>query len=423
VLQIGANKPFVANMLKRIHVEHVQLGMHIQSFCGSWMDHPFWRSKFVLNDPKDLHAIRSSAVREVWIDTDKGIDVPADSGVSEQAQTEEQVTSDAVYQHAVTRVLEASSTEVELARAAAICNSARGVISSMFQDARMGKAINRVVVRQVAEEIADSVTRNAGALINLARLKTADDYSYMHSVAVCALMVALARQTGMDDAQSRAAGFAGLLHDLGKMDVPLDLLNKPGKLTDDEFHLVRLHPVQGHQRLLDAGVTEEAALDVCLHHHEKMDGTGYPHGLAGEQISVWARMGAICDVYDAITSNRPYKQGWDPAESLKRMASWKGHFDGRLFQAFVRSLGIYPAGSLVKLSSGKLAVVVEQSAGSLLKPVVKTVFSTNSGERLIPERIDLSAPTCRVSIVSREDPEQWKIPDLAEVWLGMRWPQ
>ncbi len=410
-------------MLKRIHVEHVQLGMHIQSFCGSWMDHPFWRSKFVLNDPKDLHAIRSSAVREVWIDTDKGIDVPADSGVSEQAQTEEQVTSDAVYQHTVTRVLEASSTEVELARAAAICNSARGVISSMFQDARMGKAINRVVVRQVAEEIADSVTRNAGALINLARLKTADDYSYMHSVAVCALMVALARQTGMDDAQSRAAGFAGLLHDLGKMDVPLDLLNKPGKLTDDEFHLVRLHPVQGHQRLLDAGVTEEAALDVCLHHHEKMDGTGYPNGLAGEQISVWARMGAICDVYDAITSNRPYKQGWDPAESLKRMASWKGHFDGRLFQAFVRSLGIYPAGSLVKLSSGKLAVVVEQSAGSLLKPVVKTVFSTNSGERLIPERIDLSAPTCRVSIVSREDPEQWKIPDLAEVWLGMRWPQ
>ncbi len=410
-------------MLKRIHVEHVQLGMHIQSFCGSWMDHPFWRSKFVLNDPKDLHAIRSSAVREVWIDTDKGMDVPPDSGVTEQAQTEEQVASEAVYQHAVTRVLEASSTEVELARAAAICNSARGVISSMFQDARMGKAINRVVVRQVAEEIADSVTRNAGALINLARLKTADDYSYMHSVAVCALMVALARQTGMDDAQSRAAGFAGLLHDLGKMDVPLDLLNKPGKLTDDEFHLVRLHPVQGHQRLLDAGVTEEAALDVCLHHHEKMDGTGYPHGLAGEQISVWARMGAICDVYDAITSNRPYKQGWDPAESLKRMASWKGHFDGRLFQAFVRSLGIYPAGSLVKLSSGKLAVVVEQSAGSLLKPVVKTVFSTNSGERLIPERIDLSAPTCRVSIVSREDPDQWKIPDLAEVWLGMRWPQ
>jgi HD-GYP domain-containing protein (c-di-GMP phosphodiesterase class II) len=410
-------------MLKRIHVEHVQLGMHIQSFCGSWMDHPFWRSKFVLNDPKDLQAIRGSAVREVWIDTAKGIDVPMESGVTEQAQTEEQVANEADYQHTATRVLEPCSTEVELARAAAICNSARGVISSMFQDARMGKAINRVVVRQVAEEIADSVTRNAGALINLARLKTADDYSYMHSVAVCALMVALARQTGMDDTQSRAAGFAGLLHDVGKMDVPLDLLNKAGKLTDDEFNRVRLHPLQGHQRLLDAGVTEEAALDVCLHHHEKMDGSGYPHGLAGEQITVWARMGAICDVYDAITSNRPYKQGWDPAESLKRMASWKGHFDGRLFQAFVRSLGIYPAGSLVKLSSGKLAVVVEQSAGSLLKPVVKTVFSTNSGERLVPERIDLSAPTCRVSIVSREDPDQWKIPDLAEVWLGMRWPQ
>lgn len=409
-------------MLKRIHVEHVQLGMHIQSFCGSWMDHPFWRNKFVLSDPKDLHAIRRSAVREVWIDTAKGLDVAVEADVTEQAQTEEQVASEAVCEQVATRNLEPTTTQQELARAAAICNSARGVISSMFADARMGKAINSGVVRQVAEEIADSVTRNAGALINLARLKTADDYSYMHSVAVCALMVALARQIGLSDAECRSAGFAGLLHDLGKMDVPLDLLNKPGHLTDAEFQVVRLHPQQGHRRLLDAGVTDEAALDVCLHHHEKMDGSGYPHGLVGEQISLWARMGAICDVYDAITSNRPYKQGWDPAESLKRMAAWNGHFDTRLFQAFVRSLGIYPAGSLVKLSTGKLAVVVEQSVGSLLKPVVKTVFSVNSGERLVPERVDLSAPNCRVAIVSREDPDHWKIPDLAEVWLGMRWP-
>ena len=203
------------------------------------------------------------------------------------------------------------------------------------------------------------------------------------------------------------------------MDIPLEILNKPGKLTDDEFAIVREHPRRGWQRLRDAGITDDVALDVCLHHHERMDGKGYPDGLAGEAITLVARMGAVCDVYDAITSNRPYKAGWDPAESLKRMASWQGHFDTRVFQAFVRSLGIYPTGSLVLLSNGRLAVVTEQSPDSLLKPVVKTVLSTRSGERVVPERIDLSAPGCRITIVQREDPAQWKIPDLDEIWSGI----
>ncbi|MCX7662842.1 MAG: HD-GYP domain-containing protein [Tepidimonas fonticaldi] len=406
-------------MLKRIHVEDVRLGMFIHGFAGSWLDHPFWRNRFLLEDPEDLARIRASAVREVWIDVSQGADVPPEAPVAEAVDAPQDIAPLQAYDERVQRLLEPVSQSVELQRAARLLASARGAVKDMFQDARMGRAIDRQVMRAVADDIADSVTRNAGALISLARVKTADEYTYMHSVAVCALMVALARQLGLPDDETRAAGFAGLLHDVGKADIPLEILNKPGRLTDEEFAIVREHPRKGWERLRAAGIDDAVALDVCLHHHERYDGTGYPDRLAGEGITLVARMGAVCDVYDAITSNRPYKAGWDPAESLKRMASWKGHFDERVFQAFVRSLGIYPVGSLVRLSNGRLAVVVEPSPRSLLKPVVKTVFSTRSGERVVPERIDLSAPGCTVQVVQREDPAQWKIPDLDEIWSGI----
>lgn len=405
-------------MLKRIAVTDVRLGMFIHGFAGSWLDHPFWRSRFLLEDAQDLDRIRASAVREVWIDVAQGIDVAADVPVVAEAEPEPEAAMPEAAAATPSDVAPASQS-AELKRAARLLHSARDAVASMFQDVRMGRAIDRQVARAVANDIADSVTRNGGALISLARLKTADDYTYLHSVAVCALMVALARQLRLPEEQVRAAGFAGLLHDVGKMDIPADILNKPGRLTDDEFAVVRDHPRRGWQRLRDAGIDDEHALDVCLHHHERFDGAGYPDRLAGESIGLMARMGAVCDVYDAITSNRPYKAGWDPAESLQRMASWAGHFDGRVFQAFVRSLGIYPVGSLVLLSNGRLAVVTEQSGTSLLKPIVKTVYSTRSGERVVPERIDLSAPGCAVSVVQREDPAQWKIPDLDEIWSGI----
>lgn len=290
---------------------------------------------------------------------------------------------------------------------------------SMFREVRLGKAVDMDNVQNLVEEISDSLARNPGALISLARLKTADDYTYMHSVAVCAMMVALARQLKLDEEQTRAAGVAGLLHDLGKAMMPMDILNKPGKLTDAEFSIIKSHPVEGHKLLLGGSEVGEIALDVCLHHHEKMDGSGYPKGFKGDEISLFAKMGAVCDVYDAITSNRPYKAGWDPAESLRKMAEWKGHFDPKVFQAFVKSLGIYPIGSLVRLTSGRLGVVVEQTAQSLVNPMVKVFFSTKSNMRIVTEVIDLSRPGSLEKIIGREDPAVWRFPDLNEMWTGL----
>jgi HD-GYP domain-containing protein (c-di-GMP phosphodiesterase class II) len=308
----------------------------------------------------------------------------------------------------------------EAARAVKLCAHAKQAVSSMFHEARMGKALSGSDALEVVEEISSSVLRNPGALISLARLKTKDDYTYMHSVAVCALMVSLARQMELSTEQIRQAGLAGLVHDIGKMMMPSEVLNKPGKLTNEEFAIIKGHPALGHQLLLDGENINEIALDVCLHHHEKTDGSGYPKGLKDNEISLYAKMGAVCDVYDATTSNRPYKQGWEPAESLHKMSEWSnGHFDKHIFEAFVKSIGIYPIGSLVRLESNRLAVVTEQSPKSLLTPIVKVFFSIKSNYRIPPEILDLSKPYCRDKIAAGESAEKWGITDIQELWSGI----
>ncbi len=400
-----------SNMLKKIPVERLVLGMHLQAFCGAWLDHPFWRTRFVLTDPNDLILIVESPIKEVWIDVAKGIDVVADAGEETSG-----IVSAEVIPVEQPVVQEKASFSDEVKRASRIVAKGKEAVVSMFQEARMGKAIEADAVAPLVEEISNSVMRNPGALISLARLKTADDYTFMHSVAVCALMIALARQLDLDERQVKEAGMAGLLHDLGKAMIPLDVLNKPGKLTDAEFDLVKTHPEEGYKLLLEGQGVSDITKDVCLHHHEKIDGSGYPKGLTGETMSLFAKMGAVCDVYDAVTSNRPYKAGWDPAESIKRMAEWKGHFDPTVFQAFVKSLGIYPIGSLVKLASGKLGVVIEQGEQSLLKPRVKVFFSTKSQAYIKPEIVDLARSPEKIA--GREDAAKWGIKDIDQYWAG-----
>lgn len=406
-------------MLKKIHVNQLTVGMHLKEFCGSWMEHPFWRNSFVISDPHDIERILASSIKEVWIDCDRGLDVAAGQAAISEAETAAQVDAELNAAAHAQRDVAAVSTQAEMARAARICAKAKQAVTTMFQEARMGNAVDAGNARKLVEEISYSVTRSPGALISLARLKTADDYTYMHSVAVCALMIAVGRQLKLDDALVRRLGMAGLLHDMGKARMPLEILNKPGKLTEEEFHVMKSHPEEGFRLLRENYADDAITLDVVLHHHEKTDGSGYPEGFTDAEISLHAKMGAVCDVYDAITSNRPYKAGWDPAESLRKMAEWaNGHFDPTVFQAFVRSLGIYPIGSLVRLSSGRIGIVVDQSPKSLLTPHIKVFFSTRSQARIVPELVDLSLPGCPEKIAGREDPSGWNFPDLDILWSG-----
>lgn len=397
-------------MLKSIAIEQLRLGMYIHSIPGGWINHPFWRKSFKVETLEDLQSLRESLVEAVTIDTSKGRDVAPLEEHPQDVDDEPGMASsgpDVIVSSALARTAPRTETAVERERAVRIISASKTTVLHMFTEARMGRTVDVKEAADLVTEITASVSRNADAIISLARLKTTDDYTYMHSVAVCAMMISLANQLGLNPDQVKQAGMAGLLHDVGKMAVPLDLLNKPAKLTEEEFASVRSHTVKGHNILRQIDGIGEAALDVSLHHHEKIDGSGYPYNLKASDISVMAKMGAVCDVYDAITSNRPYKAGWDPARSIRHMAGSAGHFDPVTLEAFVKAIGIYPTGSCVILQSGRLGLVVDQRPDRLLHPRVKVFYSTTNRMPLKTEIIDLARGTDK--IVAYADPSKWGV--------------
>jgi HD-GYP domain-containing protein (c-di-GMP phosphodiesterase class II) len=396
-------------VLKKVPVNQLAVGMYLHALEGNWLDHPFWRNGFLIQDARTLQKVLESGVQHCFIDVAQGADTPAQPAPA-PVRASEPTPPPAPKRERV-------SLADEIEYATRLRTRSAQAMRDLFSEARMGKAIDAGACSSLVEDVAASIDRHPDAFRSLTRLKTADEYTYMHSVAVCALMVSLGRQLGLDDAQCREAGLAGMLHDVGKALMPQDVLNKPGKLTPEEFDIIKTHPRRGYELLLSAKNIPAGALDVCLHHHERYDGTGYPERQAAENISQVSRMGAICDVYDAVTSNRPYKAGWDPAFAITQMASWQGHFDREIFRSFVRCIGIYPTGSLVRMRSGRLAVVLEPNAEALTKPRVKLFFSTKSGEPIKPEVVDL-ATDARDQIEGPESPEKWRFPYLEELWAG-----
>jgi HD-GYP domain-containing protein (c-di-GMP phosphodiesterase class II) len=405
-------------MLKKVKPSQVRLGMYVTGFEGSWLDHPFWRSRFEISTPEQLERIRQARVDAVIIDLSKGPgpEEPT-SGTHHPSATVERrphpnpgLHSRAVDVLSTRLPLTGRERAAEVRRASRTLSRSKIAVTRLFSDARLGAVISTDEVAPLVTDIAQSVERDASIILNIARLKTKDEYTFLHSVAVCALMINLARTLNLPDAQVQELGIAGLLHDVGKMAIPDAILQKPERLNDEEFTTVRTHPEHGHAILSAAEGVNATALDVCLHHHEKMDGTGYPFRIPGDRLSLAARMGAICDVYDAITSQRPYNVPMSPAAALQTMSQWPGHFDKLLLSTFVQSLGILPAGTLVLLNSDHLAIVTgEDRPGS---NAIARIFYAPFRSAPVPVRDVVIHPAERGRrIVSIEDPADWGFED------------
>ena len=400
-------------MLKKVDSSQLRVGMYIHDLDCGWMDHPFLRNRFVITSEDEIRKIRASGIRSVTIDCTRGLDMADAPTVAEaEAVTEAEVAAIAAKPAPPLRTTLAE----EFDRARVIRRQAAGLVKTVMQDARLGKAVELDQVSPVVENITASILRNSSALLGLSVIKNKDDYTFLHSVSVCTLLVAFCRSRGLDAETTYQAGIGGLLHDTGKALVPDHILNKPGRLTDEEFAIVRRHPKDGYDILRRSAGIGAIPLDITLHHHERRDGTGYPDGHGERDTSELAQMAAIVDVYDAITADRCYHKGMPAAEALRKMYEWsKFHFSPALTQEFMRCVGIYPVGTLVLLESGRLGVVVEPHETSLLTPKVNVFYSTKSQAYIKPETVDLARGLGFGGgdrIVRHEAPEKWQVDPL-----------
>jgi HD-GYP domain-containing protein (c-di-GMP phosphodiesterase class II) len=397
-------------MLKKIDSSQLKVGMYVQDLSCDWMTHPFVRNRFLIGKDDEIRKIRDAGIHDVVIDSARGLDVQDAPTLAEaQARTEAELTEIASKPVAVTK----AALGDELKRAAQIRHQAAGLVRTVMQDTRLGKAIELDQVSPMVEGITESILRNPGALMSLLRIKNADDYTFLHSVSVCTLLVAFCRSREMDAEITYQAGLGGLLHDVGKALVPDAILNKPGPLTDAEFAVIKRHPKDGYEALLKTPGIGPIPLDIALHHHERRDGSGYPDKQGEGTISELAQMAAIVDVYDAITADRCYHKGMSAAEALRKIYEWsKFHFNPAHVQEFMRCVGIYPVGTMVLLESGRLGVVVEPHPTNLLAPKVNVFFSVKKNVYIKPESVDLSRALGfggGDKIVRHESPARWNV--------------
>ncbi|HEX7552441.1 MAG TPA: HD-GYP domain-containing protein [Geothrix sp.] len=390
--------------IKRVRVEEIRTGMYVHDLNCGWLQHGFLRPKFLIKHPDQIQKMRNQGMDEIYIDTAQGEDVAkAPTRAVIEPELEQQL-QDSASTGAVLATAQVSHREESVA-AKRILGEAAGVVDGLLHDVRLGKQLDPAKARPLVKAMHASMLRNPGALISLSRIKAADTYTFQHSVSVCALLVSFAHGLGMDAATVEEAGLGGLLHDVGKMKIPNEILNKPGKLTDEEFDVMKSHAALSRDLLRGVPGVSNTVIQIAGEHHEKMGGGGYPKGLSGPDISQLGRTAAVVDVYDALTSNRVYHKGKEPTDVLKKLLEWSGpHLDGGLVQQFIRVLGIYPVGSLVRLSGGRLAVVVEQS-DDLLRPTVRAVFDPVR-KLLLPPR-DIHLLHASEEIVDFEDPLAW----------------
>lgn len=389
--------------------------MYIHNLNADWSQHPFFRTRFLVKSAAQVQKIAGLNIAEIDIDTERGLDVPEPPPPLPAPEVEQhaELPDDKPSPRKLRRIRivpERVSLRNEMTRARKIYSEASSIVQTVLIDARLGRQVDVERIQPTITAITASVLRNPDAMISLFKVKQADKYTFQHSVAVATLLIAFCRSLEMDRETTEQVGLGGLLHDIGKMKVPHYILNKPGKLTESEFAVMQRHVEYGELALESASNISQIALDIVLQHHERLDGSGYPRGLKGDQLSIYGQMASIVDVYDAMTSDRIYHQGRQATEVLQiLMEKSNRHFNPELVQHFVRGIGIYPVGSLVRLESEHLAVVIEQHREDLLHPTIRVVFSTRIDGFVPPRDIDLSKPGVSERIIGFESPIRWKI--------------
>lgn len=370
-------------MIKRIPINKVEVGMYVSSSTPG-LKAAGLLEQGMIRRTDTITKLRSNDIGELYIDTSKGKD-------SHFALP--------VLDHPINLEPTASLTE-ERRKAEKVYGDATGLVGSILTNVKLGKAIDLGPVEELAYEINNSILRNPNALLCLSQIQDKDKYLLEHSINVGILIGVFARYLGYDRETVHQLVTGGLLHDIGKIKVPYNVLNKPGRLTDEEWVLMRKHVEYGIETLAQTKGIHPISAQICALHHEKLDGSGYPYQLKEDEISVYGRLASVVDIYDAVTATRIYHEGRNPFKAMKLLHELAGtHLDKDLVYSFIRCMSVYPVGSIVELSNGRIGVVITARQGSPDQPVVRTFFNNRSKHHESPSVIDLAKPQVDLRIV------------------------
>ncbi len=392
-------------MKKKISVADLRPGMYVSELDRSWRDTPFLFQGFEIVSDAEIEELKRLC-QHVFIDTEEGIDVspkprhPMETSFTATAggdnsrervmHLEKVVKSFAPAHRQPPRYQDLTTLDEEIGQAKIVVTKTREAVYDIMEDVRLGHSIDTSGAKKIVADMVDSVIRNPDALMCLNQLKNKDEYTALHSLRVCVLALAFGRHLNLTDEELNLLGIGALLHDVGKMKVPNDIINKPGKLTDEEYTLMKSHVPCGVDILEQTHGIPSVAIDVARFHHERYAGGGYAMGAKGDDIGLFGSIGAIVDCYDAITSDRSYHAGMSAHDALKKMYSWRGRdFQPVLVEQFIQCMGIYPIGSVVELSTGAIGVVISVNRTRRLKPKVAMVLNPDKTPFTPAKVIDL----------------------------------
>jgi putative nucleotidyltransferase with HDIG domain len=375
-------------MEKIVHVRHLRPGVFVSRLDRPWLGTPFLLQGFRLSSWGQVEEV-TRCCSHVYIDPDYGDDLPEALDPAHHVEETSAAIRRAALSHPPAATYPAKFEE-EIGPATDLHRHATQFITGLLEDVRVGGSVNFAGAREAVEEMTQSVLRNPDALLLINQLRETDEYTALHSVRVSVLVLAFGRYLGLQRPELEVLGLGGLLHDIGKMRVPAELLNKPGPLTEAEFEVMKTHVVEGVLLLNAVDDMAAGAVEVARNHHERYDGSGYPRGVRGEAIGPFGLIAGIVDVYDAVTSDRVYGQATTPYEALRYIYQQRGsHFDEELVLRFIQCIGIYPVGSCVQMNTGHIGLVISVHPNHRLKPMVLIVLDANGQRYAPPVLIDL----------------------------------
>lgn len=379
----------------KVHVDDLQQGMFVSELDRPWAETDYLLEGVLIESDDDITSLKRYS-QYVFVDTERTHHsiIPNLQVLSQKTQVAQQRPGlKTIEEDARDAEQEQVAFQKELRQARKIHSQTRGYVDRALEDVRLGNSVDTESAKELVTGITESLTRSPNAMMWLTHMKNRDEYTSIHCMNVCILAVSFGRSIGLAKTELAVLGLGALLHDLGKMKTPPEILNKPGRLTREEFAEMKKHSRYGYDLLAEQGGLPDAVLDIVLHHHERINGAGYPDGLPGDQIDKLVKLVSIVDVYDAITSDRCYHDGIAPYEALKNMYEWVGdNFEKELIEQFIKCLGIYPIGSLVQLNTGQTGIVVSASEKSRLRPIVLLMINSKGEHYSRPKLINMSHP-------------------------------